>query len=81
MYLCKFNMYVYIYNGPSCLSAQWLCSNSCTWVHDVRNHVPKCMIYHKAVAVITRSAHCLYNYIYITPVLLLCYLSICCCGI
>ena len=25
---------------PSWLSPQWLCGNSCTWVHDVRLHIP-----------------------------------------
>ena len=25
-------------NVPSRLSPQWLCSNSCTWAHDVRSH-------------------------------------------
>ena len=41
-------MYIYIYiyyhenNMPSRLSPQWLCSNRCTWAHDV-HHVAKCM--------------------------------------
>ena len=34
------NVYIYICNHenkvPSRLSPQWLCSNSCTWAHDVR---------------------------------------------
>ena len=26
-------------NVPSRLLPQWLCGNSCTWVHDVRLHI------------------------------------------
>ena len=60
-------------NVPSRLSPQWLCGNSCTWIHDVRfaNHVPKCMSCHKAIVVITGRAHCFRDCIYITPILLL----------
>ena len=55
---------------PSRLSPQWLCGNSCTWAHDVRFHVPKCMSCHKAIVVITGRAHCFHDYIYITLILL-----------
>ena len=34
-------------------------------------YVPKCMICHKAIVVITGSALCFHDYIYITPVLFL----------
>ena len=57
-------------NVPSRSSPQWLCSNSCTWVHDVY-HVPKCMSCYKAIVVITGRAHCFHDCIYITPILLL----------
>ena len=74
---------------PSRLSPQWLCGNSCTWVHNVRfepvwclnEHSepcimkPKCMSYHKAIVVIYRRAHCFYNYIHIASILLLLDLS------
>ena len=32
-------MCYYENNVPSRLSKQWLCSNSCTWPHDVRLHI------------------------------------------
>ena len=38
-------IYIHIYkcnhenNVPSQLSPQWLCGNSCTWVHDVQLHI------------------------------------------
>ena len=28
------SMYTHENNGPSCLSPQWLCGNSCTWSHE-----------------------------------------------
>ena len=54
---------------PSRLSPQWLCSNSCTWAHDV----PKCMSCYKSTVVITGRTHCFHDciYIYITSILLL----------
>ena len=27
-------MYTHKNNGPSCLSPQWLCGNSCNWSHE-----------------------------------------------
>ena len=42
---------------------------------QVMHHVPKCMSYHKAIAVITRRTHCFQDYIYIMPILLLWYYS------
>ena len=35
------------------------------------HHVPKCMSCHKAIVLITGSAHCFHDYIYITLILLL----------
>ena len=66
MYICNHEN-----NVPSRLSPQWLCGNSCTWAHDVRFQVPKCMSCHKAIVVITGRAHCFHDYIYITLILLL----------
>ena len=34
-------------------------------------HVPKCMNCHKAIVMITGSANCFHDYIYIMPILLL----------
>ena len=63
-YICIY-IYIYIYyhgnNVLSWLSSQWLCSNSCTWAHDVKqtvHQVPKCMSCHKAISVIYGSVHC-----------------------
>ena len=69
-------IYIYIHicnhekNVPSQSSPQWLCSNSCTWEHDVY-YVPKCMSCYKAIVVTTGRAHCFHDCIYITPILLL----------
>ena len=44
---------------------------------QLMHHVPKCMSCHKAIAVITRRAHCFHNYIYFMPILLLwCYSTV-----
>ena len=40
----------------------------CVTVH----HVPKYMSCHKAIAMITERIHCFHDYIYITPIFLLC---------
>ena len=39
--------------------------------HHTTTHVPKCMSCHKAIVVITGSAHCFHDYIYIMLILLL----------
>ena len=62
-------MYVYMCvcyhenNGPSWLSPQWLCSNSCTWAHDVWYMMYRHMI--------TGRAHCFHDNIYIMLIFLL----------
>ena len=32
-------IYLSVNNVPSWLSPQWLCSNSCTWTHDIQLHI------------------------------------------
>ena len=59
MYICNHEN-----NVPSRLSPQWLCGNSCTWAHDVRFQVPKCMSCHKAIVVIT-GGHIVFMITYI----------------
>ena len=46
----------------------------CVTIH----HVPKCMSCHNAIVVITGRVHCFHDCIYITPILLLRYLSTLC---
>ena len=77
----KVHCYIFIYymytwnhenNVPSWLSPQGL--------HGTVHYVPKCISCHKAIAVITGRTHCSHDFIYITPILLLCHLSTVCRG-
>ena len=52
--MCNHENYV-----PSRLSPQWLCGNSCAWIHDVR--LGTCLSCRKAIVVIPGRADCFYD--------------------
>ena len=56
------NKYIYIK-----LSPQWLCSNSCTWAHDVRLHIAGTDEPQRVLNKQSKES----DYIYITLILLL----------
>ena len=64
-------IYIYIFNYENnvlpWVSPKWLCGKSCTWGRDVHHvhHVSKCMICHKAIAMITGMAHYFHDCTYI----------------
>ena len=63
-----------LYSLLSLLSTLVHCYQQCVTVH----HAPKCMSCHKAIVVITATAHSFYDCMYITPILLLWDLSTLC---
>ena len=70
----SYNLYwcfIYICNHENSVPSRL--SNSCTWSCSwaTIDHLPKCMSCHKAIAVITGTAHCFHDCKYITPILFL----------
>ena len=79
----SYNLYwcfIYICNHENNVPSRL--SNSCTWSCSwaTIDHLPKCMSCHKAIAVITGTAHCFHDCKYITPILFLWDLSAVCQG-
>ena len=72
IYICIYVCILYIYKR---LCQQILYTMKKLSLHHL-HHAPRCLSFHKAILVMTRSANCFYDYICVIPNLLLQGLSV-----